>query len=130
PGEAIYNDANGLVEGNDPFQVVWLDEEQREQYLTRVHDLLALRPTKERPVSVVFEGNAMADVARNHLLNRLLARGAATPDVEHAWLGEAMAIDELTAAAFRRQNGSNLLIVGQQPEAALGMLATGLISLA
>ena len=24
PGEAIYNDANGLVEGNHPFQVVWL----------------------------------------------------------------------------------------------------------
>src|SRR4030095_13983055 len=24
PGEAIYNDANGLLEGNHPFQVVWL----------------------------------------------------------------------------------------------------------
>src|SRR5207244_2262825 len=33
PGEAIYNDANGLVEGNDIFQVVWLPEERREVYL-------------------------------------------------------------------------------------------------
>ena len=33
PGEAIYNDANGLVEGNHPFQVVWLDDSQRETYL-------------------------------------------------------------------------------------------------
>ena len=24
PGEAIYNDAGGLVEGNQPFQVAWL----------------------------------------------------------------------------------------------------------
>ena len=30
PGEAIYNDANGLIEGNHPFQVVWLDDSQRE----------------------------------------------------------------------------------------------------
>ena len=35
PGEAIYNDANGLVEGNNLFQVVWLTDEQREEYLQR-----------------------------------------------------------------------------------------------
>jgi hypothetical protein len=138
PGEAIYNDANGLVEGNDPFQVVWLNEDQREQYLGRVHELVRTRPIKDRPASVVFEGNASADVNKNLRLNRLLARPKSAvngedehlPRVEEAWLGEAMAIDELTAAPFRRQNGSNLLIVGQQAEAALGMLAVGLVSLA
>src|SRR5204862_6740854 len=36
PGEAIYNDANGLVEGNDVFQVVWLSDERREAYLEQV----------------------------------------------------------------------------------------------
>ncbi|MFN9038509.1 MAG: cell division protein FtsK, partial [Planctomyces sp.] len=30
PGEAIYNDANGLVEGNHPFQIAWLDEDKRD----------------------------------------------------------------------------------------------------
>ncbi len=138
PGEAIYNDANGLVEGNDPFQVVWLSEAQREQYLTRVRELAEQRPSKPRPATVVFEGNASADVSRNHLLNRLLAGPAPLPvadegpssRAEEAWLGEAMALDELTSATFRRRNGSNLLIVGQQPETALGMLATGVIGLA
>ncbi len=33
PGEAIYNDANGMVEGNNLFQVVWLSDERREKYL-------------------------------------------------------------------------------------------------
>src|SRR6188472_3410430 len=33
PGEAIYNDANGLVAGNHPFQVVWLPDPQRQAYL-------------------------------------------------------------------------------------------------
>src|SRR6202008_2174250 len=32
PGEAIYNDAGGLVEGNSPFQVAWLPDEQRDTY--------------------------------------------------------------------------------------------------
>ena len=33
PGEAIYNDANGVYEGNHPFQVVWLPDGQRDDYL-------------------------------------------------------------------------------------------------
>ena len=33
PGEAIYNDQNGLLAGNHPFQVVWLPEAQRIGYL-------------------------------------------------------------------------------------------------
>jgi DNA segregation ATPase FtsK/SpoIIIE-like protein len=134
PGEAIYNDANGRVEGNNPFQVVWLGDDQRENYLSRMQELAAQKPTKPRPPMVVFEGNAAADPSKNHLLTRLLTSPAApdslAPGVEHAWLGEAMAIDELTSATFRRQNGSNLVIVGQQAESALGMLVTGLVGLA
>ncbi len=33
PGEAIYNDANGLFEGNHPFQVTWLSDAERDQNL-------------------------------------------------------------------------------------------------
>src|SRR5204863_2967143 len=36
PGEAIYNDANGLFEGNHPFQTVWLSDDEREHYLERL----------------------------------------------------------------------------------------------
>ena len=36
PGEAIYNDAGGLIEGNSPFQVVWLTDAQRDE---RVREL-------------------------------------------------------------------------------------------
>ena len=42
-GPAIYTDANGLVEGNDPFQVVWLDDVQRDVYLARVRELAKRR---------------------------------------------------------------------------------------
>jgi hypothetical protein len=147
PGEAIYNDANGLIEGNNHFQVVWLGDEQREQYLSLVRDLTRRHPPKLPQAPVVFEGNAPADVGRNHLLNHRLSqsafveeggRGGVTAPLPEggvtapllAWLGEAMAINELTAAPFRRHHGSNLLIIGQQEETALGMLTTAIVSLA
>jgi S-DNA-T family DNA segregation ATPase FtsK/SpoIIIE len=45
-------------------------------------------------------------------------------------LGDPIAIREPVAAAFRLQSSSNLLIVGQNDESALGMMTVALISLA
>jgi DNA segregation ATPase FtsK/SpoIIIE-like protein len=33
PGEAIYNDANGMMEGNNLFQVVWLPDEPQQRFI-------------------------------------------------------------------------------------------------
>jgi hypothetical protein len=131
PGEAIYNDANGLFEGNHPFQVVWISDHQRETYLQRVAELAAERNVATLP-SVVFEGNVAADIAENQALRTLLEQSppSAVPLAPRAWLGAAVAIKDPTEAVFRRQGGSNLLVVGQHEEQALGVLASGVISLA
>ena len=47
-GEAIYNDSNGLVEGNHPFQVVWLGDERREVYLEQMQALAESRAVTRR----------------------------------------------------------------------------------
>src|SRR6185369_6291014 len=47
----------------------------------------------------------------------------------HAWLGEPVAIKEPTAAVFRKQTGSNLLIVGQHEPTAYALTASALVSL-
>lgn len=131
PGEAIYNDSNGLIEGNHPFQVVWLSDETRDSYLEEVPALLARSGIVPRP-QVVFEGNIAADPARNHLLAELLAAGRPdqAPLAPHAWLGDAVAIKDPTLVTFRRQSGGNLLMVGQNEESALGILTTSMVSLA
>jgi hypothetical protein len=131
PGEAIYNDANGLLEGNHPFQVVWLSDERKEEYLLRIRQLAARDGHVARP-PIVFEGNLPADPSQNPLLELALANAAwpEAPPAAMAWLGAAIAIKDPTAAIFRRQAGANLLAVGQQPEAALGMLSTAIVSLA
>ena len=127
PGEAIYNDAGGQVEGNSPFQVVWLPEAVRETWLTKVTERSAKLPDSARRGMVVFEGNAPADLAANRVLNGELPRTAAAPRI---WLGEAIAIKDPTAAVLGRQSGANLVVVGHREEAAHGIAAAGIVSLA
>jgi hypothetical protein len=132
PGEAIYNDANGLVEGNDIFQIVWLSDEQRDRYLFRIHELARERHYVPPRPTIVFEGNIPADLEKNGLLHDLLT-APTPPDAERgarAWLGDAIAIKDPTAAQFTVQSGSNVLIVGQQEEMALGVMSAALLSLA
>ncbi len=132
PGEAIYNDANGLIEGNNPFQVVWLPDERREVYLQKIRDLAKSRNYVSTGRRIIFEGNLPADLFKNELLNGLLdsADWPAPGPESLGWLGEAIAIKDPTAAVFRPQNGSNLMIVGQREEPALGVMASALIGLA
>ncbi|MCE9525876.1 MAG: AAA family ATPase, partial [Planctomycetales bacterium] len=112
PGEAIYNDANGLFEGNHPFQVVWLSDQLRESYLRKVAAMATERHLN-LPPATVFEGNAAAEIADNHLLRAALAQPPQERLTPRAWLGAAVAIKDPTEVLFRRQGGTNLLIVGQ-----------------
>ena len=132
PGEAIYNDANGSVEGNHFFQVVWLSDERREAYLRQLRDLAVERKPVSARIPIVFEGDAEADPARNPLLRPLLEAPdwPRSPRSAQAWLGDPVAIKDPTAALFRRQGGNHLLIVGQNAEGAIGIMAAALIGLA
>src|SRR6185436_4430932 len=84
------------------------------------------------PQAIVFEGNAPADIHKNQKLAALLNSTAPPPmpNAPLAWLGEPVAIKEPTAVTLRRQSGANVLIVGQQEEAAMAMMEMSMISLA
>ena len=148
PGEGIYNDVAGSIEGNSPFQTVWLPEEVRDRYLAKIR---ARADQNQYPGPFVFEGNAPADVKENLLLNELLKSpsfGRADPALRdqdaqqrvptgskvsssaRIWLGAPNSIKGPTEAVFQRQSGSNLLIVGQSEERALTLLSVALVSLA
>ncbi|MEX0819451.1 MAG: FtsK/SpoIIIE domain-containing protein, partial [Pirellulaceae bacterium] len=139
PGDAIYNDANGMFEGNHPFQVVWLGAEQQEAYLRQLKENASSNGRQIAP-PIVFEGNAPADPRENVPLRTALtraARVAKSPELRiagthaaTAWLGSAVAIKDPTSVVFRRQSGSNLLLVGQQEEAMLGIMGNALVGLA
>lgn len=132
PGEAIYNDANGRVEGNNLFQVVWLNDDRREDYLRKLRKMAVEQNLIPSIPQIVFEGNVAANIDKNHLLSATLdaPQYAEQLTAAHAWLGEAIAIKDPTQISFRRQSGSNILLIGQQPEAAMAMLAVTLASVA
>lgn len=128
PGEAIYNDAGGLVKGNSPFQTAWLADQARDQY---IHNIIEKSSDRRREPLIVFEGNAPADIGRNRQLTALLeSPSPATTPAPVAWLGEAVAIKEPTAVPFRRQSGAHLLMVGQRDELAVASMISVLVSLA
>jgi hypothetical protein len=146
PGEGIYNDMAGMIEGNSPFQVVWLPDQVRETYLAKVRaraDEVECRRKKEEgrkvgaedgplyPGPIVFEGNAPADVRENAVLRGLLEAPAIKPAAAgRIWMGAPNSIKGPTEAVFQRQSGNNLLLVGQRDEAMLAILSVGLVSLA
>ncbi|MGD0390087.1 MAG: FtsK/SpoIIIE domain-containing protein, partial [Tepidisphaeraceae bacterium] len=131
PGEAIYNDAGGLVEGNSPFQVAWLPDEQRDRYLDQVNAKAAGVGEKVDP-PIVFEGNEPADFRQNPLLAEQVnaAKYVVSNAVPMIWVGDPVAIKAPTAIPFRRQSGANVLIVGQNEESALAISALSMIGLA
>jgi hypothetical protein len=131
PGEAIYNDAGGSIEGNSPFQVAWLADETRDRYLAEV-ERHAAGAAIQPPPTIVFEGNTDAEIAGNAPLAALLAQPAWRGDrvAPRVYLGEAVTIKDPTAAPLPRQSGANLLIIGQHDQSAAALLAGALVSLA
>ena len=131
PGDAVYNDANGLAHGNYPFQVVWLGDEEKVSLLQRIQGMAEGVVSATEP-AIVFEGNAPADAKHNVALRHALQSPAPTetPLAPRAWLGNPVAIKDPPAAVFHRRSGSSLLVVGQQTEAAQGILMNAIISVA
>ena len=133
PGEAIYNDASGMLEGNSPFQVAWLPDEERSAKLALSRTLLGTKPPRRRPEpAVVFEGARPGKLEDNQLLSNLhaaFAAGKVVPAPLRLWLGDPLSIKEPTSVTFQRQSGSNLLVVSQRDDMATGMLAAGVTAL-
>ena len=130
PGEAIYNDQNGLIEGNDLFQVVWLEDDRKDKLLGEIRKRAdSLGRADSSPL--VFEGNVPSVIENNIALRTLLDSNTWPENVRAgtAWLGDAVAIKDPTSAVFRAVGGNNLLLVGQQDELALSILSATLVGL-
>lgn len=130
PGEGIYNDSAGAAEGNSPFQAVWLDDEERDRWLERVHTH-AVTSARPYPGPFVFEGDAPASAEENAPLHKALeTQPKDLPRLAQFWLGAPNSIKGPTACVLQRQSGNHVLMIGQREEAVLSMFAVGLIGLA
>jgi S-DNA-T family DNA segregation ATPase FtsK/SpoIIIE len=121
PGEAIYNDASGLVEGNHPFQVAWLSGEDHEDLLRQIGQRDA-PSVRNLPPPVIFEGN------RPCRWSSVLADAAVGENVDsaeelHGLLGESVEIGPPVSLELSRNAGRNVLLI-PPVEARGGLLAS------
>jgi len=126
PGEAIYNDANGRVEGNNPFQVAFLSDDDRDSYLKQIRAYAQQYQIQQ----FVFDGNQPADIRNNAKLWQSFDAQVDQNYPYCLWLGEPVSISDHVSVSLKRQSGMNLLIVGKDEQAGQGVMTSILISLA
>ncbi|MFN9564419.1 MAG: FtsK/SpoIIIE domain-containing protein [Pirellulaceae bacterium] len=106
PGQAIYNDAGGRVEGNQPFQVAWINKDQQLQRLREMpHQVLPSHAAR----CVVFNGHQPAKWSAE--TSGFPAGGMAGGKVE-LLIGESVAIEPALRLPISDSAGRNLLLVG------------------
>lgn len=127
PGEAIYNAANGLVEGNNPFQVALFTDEDRNKWLRQISTMAKGNYTDV----IVFEGNEPAKLEKCKKLREFIHNSVypAKTKATYAWVGEPTSIRDEVSVRFRRQGGSNLLALLREESEGVGVMTAALLSL-
>jgi len=129
PGEAIYNSATGLVEGNNLFQVARLSDADHEAKLTLV-GRIARHSGKPIPMPIVFEGNELSRLTDCRTLGALInADDWPTKKGVDLVLGEPIAIRDPIVARIRRQSSSNLLVLSRDEAEGVGMCVASILSI-
>ena len=121
PGEAIYNDAGGLVEGNQPFQVAWLSNERHGVLLEQIAQRDA-EFTQRLPPPVIFQGNRPCKWTPA-LAAAAIGDGASKHEELHGLLGEAVEIGPPISLQLTRNAGRNVLMI-PSAEARAGLLTS------
>jgi len=134
-GEAIYNDKNGLVEGNNVFQTALLHPEERSSRLQvlRKHALEVFEGDQEiKDGPFVFEGNEPADLRSCRTLNNAFKNWPTQSDQgkTRLWVGEPIAMLPTHSIELKRQSGANVLIVDRDEKLAFGATYAALLSIA
>lgn len=124
PGEAIYNDASGLLEGNHPFQVAWLGPNEHEAMLKTVTQRdQSFAETLEAPI--IFEGNRPSRFTPQ--LARAALASTGPSDKVAGLLGESVELGPPTTLRFQADTGRNAMLVAP-PKMRVGIVGTFIAS--
>lgn len=120
PGQAVYNDQGGRVEGNQSMQIGWLTKKEMINWLADLpsHGYRNSDPTSNLlGRAVIFEGNRAATWNRAAAMRAIeAARAERNPDACWCVVGESVAISPAVVVPLTDQAGRNMLIVGNEDE--------------
>ncbi|TWU16171.1 FtsK/SpoIIIE domain-containing protein [Allorhodopirellula heiligendammensis] len=124
PGEAIYNDASGLLEGNHPFQVAWLGPQEHAAMLEEIATRDVAFGRSLGP-SIVFEGNRPSQFTA--ALARAAMASLSAADKVAGLLGEAVELGPPTTLRFQSDTGRSAVVVAP-PKMRVSILSTFIAS--
>lgn len=125
PGQAVYNDAGGRIEGNQPMQIGWLPKNKQVEWFGELpHGYRNADPSTNRlGRTVVYDGNRAATWNdENARLSIEQSQKEINPDATWCIAGESVAISPAVAFPLTRQAGRNVLIVGADDPQATAVL--------
>lgn len=127
PGQAVYNDAGGRIEGNQPMQIGWLDKSTQIRWfaeLPKGYDNQDAT-TNRLGRTVIYDGNRPAtwdsdnaDLGIHHACTSI------NPDALWCAAGESVAINPAVVFPLTNQSGRNMLIVGGDDAMAASVMTT------
>jgi hypothetical protein len=116
PGQAVYNDQGGRVEGNQAMQIGWLNKSEMLDWLHKLPGRGYRNADPSTNVlgrTVVFDGNRAATWDRAAAERAVVAaRAQWNPDACWCVLGESVAISPAVTVPLTDQAGRNLMMVG------------------
>lgn len=112
PGEAIYNDASGLIEGNQPFQVAYLPVAQHRAVLQQLRERDSSSVAGLDP-NVVFEGSQAARWSEAESRAAGIAVGTGARAIR-GMLGQAVSLSPPLTIELVHQNGRNVLVTSAE----------------
>ncbi|MBX3421425.1 MAG: hypothetical protein KF752_07700 [Pirellulaceae bacterium] len=125
PGQAIYNDAGGRIEGNQPMQIGWLDKATQVQWFADLPRGYrnADGSTNRLGRTVVFDGNRPA-LWQPDQVQRAIQQASNEVNAEAIWcaVGESVAIRPAVVFPLTNQSGRNMLIVGGEDSLAAAVI--------
>ena len=131
-GEAIYNDQNGLIEGNSPFQTAYLTEDERDRRLAALREYANNTCPDALAEPFIFEGSEPADFTACRPFHQALETwpNALSSPVLNLWVGEPIAMLPAHAITLKRQSGANLLVIDRNEKLAFGVVFSSILSIA
>jgi len=121
-GEAIYNARGGLTEGNVRFQTAYLSDSKLMYFINTIKERVGKKYFTDTPFKrFIYDGSIQADIRNNPELAGNLYR---IDDKKcKIYIGEPVALlDEHVVYTLRRQNESNVLIIGQDTASAVSII--------
>lgn len=121
PGQSVYNSLAGLTEGNVMYQVAFLEQEQMEAQIAKVQEYARRKYSGELAPFKRFYFDGSAKVA--HTANPKYGKQEVSAKGCTLYIGEPMSLsEEHLSVRLRRQNESNILIVGNDEPAAVSIM--------